>query len=242
MPLRGFRCPHDPDSWATLDTCTTCPARCAPLQVARALWQDEVEDDGYHNDPKVISVTQTLGCIRKGFLTAEHEYVEEIAAMLARWVGTLVHARLEKAAGPDDQVEKTFTIDLGDGFSFSGTVDLIEPGVMADWKYTGRIPMEPRPSHEAQLRIYRALAALDVPAEVRYISSKEVEQYLIACPNDTKDLDRAIERGLLIKGALMGRIEPKDLPREGLHTAFGTKTECDYCPVRVECDAVEVSK
>lgn len=240
MALKAFKCPHDEDSWATLQTCEQCPVKCAPIQLMRAVWEDEVEDDGYHADPMAISVTQTLGCIRKGYLTAAHDYPETLERLLAMWIGSTIHARLEAAGGPDDQVEETFSIDLGDGYTFKGSVDVIDTRAVLDWKSTGHVPTKPHADNIKQLHIYRSMAGADVPPEVCYIGFKGVSTFLLDIPADDSELKRALTRARKIKAVLMGKADPVSLTKEGVDKAFGRKTECDYCPVVNLCEAVEV--
>ncbi len=240
MALKAFKCPHEEDSWATLETCERCPVKCAPIQLMRAVWEDSVLDDGYHADPKAISVTQTLGCIRKGFLTAANDYPETLERLLAMWIGSTIHTRLEAAGGLDDQVEETFSVDMEDGYTFKGSVDLIDNRAITDWKSTGNVPMKPRPDNIRQLHIYRALAGVVVPPEVCYIGFKGVSTFLLDIPADDSELQRALTRARKIKAVLMGQADPISLPREGVDKPFGRKTECDYCPVVNLCEAMEV--
>lgn len=239
MPPKAFQCPHDSDSWATLEDCQACRTRCAPMPLMRALWQDEIEDDGYHADPKVISVTQVLGCIRKAYLTATLEFAEEPLRFLARWIGSTIHARLERTAVASEKTETTYRMDLGDGFSFAGTVDHEDAEAIRDWKFTSYVPKEPRPDNVRQLQIYRQLAKAKVPPEVCYIGTKDVQNFLLDLKDDDEDLDWALARAAVLKTALMGELAPEQLPPEGRDIQYGRdKTACDYCPVREQCEAM----
>lgn len=239
MPLSAFRCPHDPDSWSTLKDCSACPNRCAPMPVLRAIWDTNIDEGHYHADPKVISVTQTLGCIRKGFLTAVHQYTEAPVDLVSRFIGTAVHAQIERSAEgvKGERAETVFRSDLGDGFSFAGSCDHISQVAVTDFKVTSYVPAKIKPEHEEQAQIYRAMDGASPPPEVCYIGFGSVETYLADLPEDDEALQRALARAKLIKQAIMGEIEQSALPAEGLDRKFGTKTECDYCPVSDFCEA-----
>lgn len=250
---KAFQCPTDVDSWATIDDCEECPNQCMPIPVLRAMWSTFLGKEAmshYHNDAKAISVTQCLGCIRRAVLDTQVDYTSPPESMISMFVGTAVHAQIEKSSclglsmkqgHSTDGVEVEASIDLGDGYTLRGTADYIDKKAKQiwDWKFTGFLPKEPRQNVEEQISIYAEMFSrynLN-EAGVFYMSPFDYKPFPIELQSGA--LEDCISRALEIKAVLESESKEAygSLELEGEDILYGKKTACDYCPqaIRIAC-------
>ena len=254
---KAFQCPTDEDSWATINDCEECGHRCMPIPVLRALWSTFLGREAqnhYHADSKAISVTQTIGCIRRAVLEKQIDYTMPPSRLIPMFVGTAVHNQIEKSTHSGasmvrghstDGAEVEANIDLGDCYTLRGTADYINPkaGEIWDWKFTAFVPKEPRSGVEEQVSIYAEMFShykLE-DAAVCYMSGLDYRLF----PLDIQEgaLEKCVGRALKIKAVLeldsmeaIGSLEP-----EGKDINYSKKTACDYCPqaIRLACECVD---
>jgi hypothetical protein len=254
---KAFQCPTDVDSWATINDCEECENQCMPIPVLRSLWGTFLGREAqnhYHADRKALSVTQCLGCLRQAVYEKLIDYTMPPQRMIPIFVGTAVHAQIEKYSYPGvsmqrghstDGAEVEASINIGDGYTLRGTADYIDKKnkQIWDWKFTSFLPKEPRQGVEEQLSIYAEMFAhynLD-EANVFYISGFDYKPFPLELQEGA--LEKCTARALRIKAVLeldsmeaIGLLEP-----EGKDISYGKKTACDYCPqaIRLACQGLE---
>jgi hypothetical protein len=159
MPCIGFHCPGKPWLWKDISGCEACEDRCLSIETLRMIWQVEFIDgaDHYHNDPKAISVTETMGCLRRAYYDRNEDYAEAPPALLARVDGTNVHSAYERANN-DGMSEVELSLDLGGGYSLRGTADRITDDYVADYKTMSGVRKTYDEKNAVQLTIYDEMA------------------------------------------------------------------------------------
>ncbi|MGC9190204.1 MAG: CRISPR-associated protein Cas4, partial [Conexivisphaera sp.] len=170
----------------------------------RELWREE--SAAHERRPGVYYPSYLGYCLRKQYYiySIGEEPTSEKLAVFATGKG--VHEAVAEALGAAgdikvEEVEKEVALDLGNGVSLSGRVDIIlaEVGgrrVIVEVKSASRIPEAPQEHHLLQLQIY--LNALNVEDGVLlYWDKRRGRLATFDVRRDPKYLGRAAERALL---------------------------------------------
>lgn len=125
-----------------------------PLALVRAL-----QHDSYDPGESDITVTQLID---PPFLVrlSKEEVDEDASEMTWRFYGTLFHNNLEKFAGPDALTEVRFYTTVNK-WKVGGKLDILENGVLTDWKTTSTWASEGKQEWEQQLNLLRLLCELN---------------------------------------------------------------------------------
>ncbi len=203
----------------------------------RELWREE--SAAHERRPGVYYPSYLGYCLRKQYYiySIGEEPTSEKLAVFATGKG--VHEAVAEALGAAgdikvEEVEKEVALDLGNGVSLSGRVDIIlaEVGgrrVIVEVKSASRIPEAPQEHHLLQLQIY--LNALNVEDGVLlYWDKRRGRLATFDVHRDPKYLGRAAERALLLNEYLSRGSPP---PREAVME--GRLWECDMCEYRRIC-------
>jgi len=245
MPCIGFHCPGKPWLWKDIAGCEACEDRCLSIETLRMIWQVEFIDgaDHYHNDPKAISVTETMGCLRRAYYDRNEDYAEAPPALLARVDGTNVHSAYERANN-DGMSEVELSLDLGDGYSLRGTADRITDDYVADYKTMSGVRKTYDEKNAVQLSIYDEMAG-GGPRQLLVIQRSHGKEKI----HEVHRVDGALSRATVRAQALIDVLEGSrligrfaaDIPPEGqdMKVGFRGNVACDYCPHRDTCDAEE---
>ena len=129
MPCVAICCPPEIDhawNFKSPEDCAACKTPCCSpeFQAFIRKWAFSDGADHYHNDPKAISVTGLLGCLRKAYYDYTTHYAETYLALAARAWGHARHWLLEVDDGCS---EIHLQRDLGDGLILHGTADRFKP-------------------------------------------------------------------------------------------------------------------
>ena len=239
MPLVGFQCPDNQFAVKQIADCEKCENRCLPIEIVRWIWDTEMvrDKDHYHNDPKVLSVTETMrgSCLRKAYFNRTVDYTETPQSLMARSSGTGVHKRLEQA-NDDGYSEVALSYDLGGGYTLKGTADRLTADYIGDYKTVDAVRKTYDLSNAEQLSIYRDMAGgVDRELVIWQVARKKVATHVVHYVEDAfgECLDRC---GLLIDTLASG--QPEMLPTEGKNIKFFKMTACDFCSHVDECAAV----
>jgi len=239
MPLTGFHCPGEPWSVATQDDCDKCQDPCMPIELTRLVRAHGLDPvDHYHANPMVISVTETLGCLRKAYYNKTVDYTEELKKLLPRVTGTIIHKAIEDAQ-VDDCSEVQLGRQLSNGYSLMGSVDRLSDTIK-DWKTVDRPRKTVSERDIRQLNTYRLMSKRkgEVPMEVIQLSRKDFAIHEI--PEMDNALDDAVERAEMLIEALVAK-DVDLLPKEGPTIKINPRcTECWGCPHVALCKPEEV--
>jgi len=203
----------------------------------RKLWRDE---SAAHERRDGVYYPSYLGyCLRKQYYiySMGEEPTSDKLAVFATGKG--VHEAVAEALRASgtvvvEEVEKDVKVDLGNGISLSGRVDLILAevegrNVVVEVKSASRLPDSPQEHHLLQLQIY--LNALNVDDGVLlYWDKRRGRLASFDVRRDGEYMRRAAERALLLHEYL-GRGMPP--PREAVME--GRLWECDMCEYRRLC-------
>lgn len=239
MPLVGFNCPGNPFARKKIEDCEKCEDRCLPIEIVRWIWDTEMVQgkDHYHNDPMVLSVTETMrgSCLRKAYFNRTVDYTESPQDLMARSSGTGVHKRLEMA-NDDGCSEVGLSHDLGAGYTLKGTADRLTPEYVGDYKTVDAVRKTYDQSNAEQLSIYRDMAGGEERKLIIWqVARKKVAVHEVHYVQGA--LDACIERCHELIGGLKAD-SPELLPAEGKNIKFFKMTACDFCPHVDECAAV----
>ena len=206
-----------------------------------------------------ISVTSILHCLRADYLKRTTNFYVTVEQQYPMFRGTLFHGLMEKYPNPNGKIEERHSRTYR-GIEISGKYDSMiflrdESGrvVIQDWKTTESLPKydSPYTSHIAQINLYRWLLGLkpdEVIMEVWYFSMKGVKRCRLKdgsgvgrggkSPANQHWSDERVEAYLddrLVKlraSIVAGIALPYSMvPDED-------KWECEYCPVRAQCEAL----
>lgn len=243
MPLKSLRHHDFPTVWCgtSLSACEACEDRCKPIEQVRLAWRYGVTDpDHYHADPKVISVTETLLCLRKPVLERMVDYAESVEALAPRSTGTAMHVAYQDA-NDDGASEVGLAESLSRGYLLRGTADRLTGEYVMDYKSMDSFRKTVDRQHEEQLSIYAQMAGggrklLLAQMTRKGLNIMEVEEIDGA-------LDNCIQRAEQIIDALEAG-DPSLVPPAGREIKFNRNRQCDYCPyeVRQECERISPVK
>ena len=245
MPRIGFHCPGKPWLWKEIAGCEACDDRCMCIETIRMIWQVEFVDnaDHYHNDDKSISVTETMGCLRRAYFERKEDYAETPQSMLARVDGTNVHSAYERA-NSDGRSEVPLSVELGDGYFLRGTADRLAGDYVADYKTMQGVRKTYDESNAVQLSTYDEMAG-GGPRRLLVIQRSHGKEQV----HEVHRVDGALERAIVRAKALIDVLEVSrlvggfaaDIPPEGreMKVGFRGNVLCEYCPHRDACDALE---
>ena len=246
MTLVGLRHHDNPFvvCGTSLSACENCPDRCVPLEQVRLVWANAVngDDEGhYHNDDKVISVTETLLCTLKSVLARTVDYSESPKALSPRAAGTAMHKAME-AVNDDGCSEVMLTKRLSRGFSLMGTADRLTDDYVMDYKSMDSFRKTVDLQHEEQLSIYGEMAGGGRKLLLAQMTRKGIQIMEIE-PIDGA-LDACIERAERMIDVLTGDAELESLPPLGREIKFFRNRQCDYCPYEIKkaCDKLHPSE
>jgi hypothetical protein len=240
MPCTSFHCPDNEFLARNIDDCEACDHKCLSIETLRLIWKTEFIDgaDHYHNDPKVVSVTETMGCLRRAYYDRSEDYTEAPASMLARVDGTNVHSAYERANN-DGNSEVALSMDLGAGYSLKGTADRLTNEYVADYKTMQGVRKTYDENNAIQLSIYDEMAG-GPERELIVIQrshGKEQRHYVHRVEGA---LDKAVARAHELINAIdegdVSMLSPEGRDR---NVGFTGKPMCNWCPHFDVCDAVE---
>ena len=248
MPLKGFTCEQTPWSLATIKDCEKCSKPCMPIEVLRALWIENFETPHeYHSDPKVVSLTTSIGCLRKAYYDRTQDYGEVPQKLMARATGTVLHRWLEEKS--PEGAEVVYDYLLSRGYMFKATADVSTPGVVKDYKTVDR-PTKTLGGavfhHEDGTKVHQHCYQLSAIADMMELVLGDDVGELSIIQVSRKDavthdayrvpgaLNYCVERAELLIDALeAGSV--KALPRDGESIRFYRSTMCGFCPFAGEC-------
>ena len=201
------------------------------------MWQWSIVKDAeheYHNDPDVVSVTETLCCLRAAYFDRAVDYAEEPKRLLARCNGAALHeARAEAAVpmyrllGEDVAAESKFMRFLDGERRLIGTADWASRAEIRDYKFMQATRKTYDSRHVEQLNIYSQMAGGGHKMIVDQESLKDHAAHEVHEMPDA--LDRCKERALLLLKACDAE-DPKMLDAEGPNVKFFRICQCDFCP------------
>ena len=249
MALMAFHCPGDKWAWKKIADCRKCEHPCfGSLEWVEVVWAETFEkEDHYHDDPMVVSVTETLGCLRKAWYQRTMDYAEAPEKLLARVTGSHMHwlAEMHNIKGS----EVAYDHELSRGYRLKGTADVSLPGIVKDYKTVDRptkslgggvrIKEDGTKVHIncEQLSVYADLKELQGEDEVETLEIIQVGRKAIATHDAYRvpgALATCIERAELLIDAVA---KPDDdfLPKEGMDIKFFRAKMCDFCPFAGVC-------
>ena len=207
------------------------------IETLRLLWKVEFVDaaDHYHEDPKSISVTETMGCLRRAYYDRALKYAVEPETLKARVWGTIIHEAREKA-NPDGHSEVRLSVDLGNGYTLDGTADRLTDDYVLDYKTMDN----PRKTYDVdnatQLSIYDEMAGGE-PRSLQVLQDGRRKEQVHEVHRVDNALEAAKERALEIIDAVEAKC-PTMLAREGAQTMmkFTKKPMCNWCPHFETCE------
>ncbi len=216
------------------------PAALVGEAVRRGLKELWREESAAHERRPGVYYPSYLGyCLRKQYYiyTLGEEPTSEKLMVFATGKGVheAVAEALRAAGGIQvEGVEREISLDLGNGISLSGRVDIIvaEVGgrrVVVEVKSTSRLPSSPQEHHVLQLQIYLNALGLD-DGVLLYWDKRRGRLAAFDVRRDPKYVGRAAERALLLNEYLSRGSPP---PREAL--IEGRLWECDVCEYRRIC-------
>lgn len=129
-----------------------------PAPLVRAVLNDPY--DGGYSD---ISVTRLIQPpqMRKLMVEYGQELTEDVSERIWALLGQAVHTILERAyEGTQAIVERRVYREIG-GWTVSGKFDVLENGILSDWKITSVYARDGKREWEEQLNLLRVLAASD---------------------------------------------------------------------------------
>ena len=250
MPLVGFTCSDSPWTRATIADCEKCKNRCIDsIEVLRALWHENFEiDHPYHSDPKVVSLTTAIGCLRKAYYERTQDYTEEPQKLMARTTGTVIHRWLEHCS--PEGAEVVFEHPLSGGYKFMATADVSLPGIVRDFKTCDRPTktlgggvMEMDDGQKIHINAMQLSALADLKEAngedpVEELSIIQVSRRAIAKHDAYRvsgALQDALERAEVLLSALNGA-SPFALKLDGTRIKFYRMTMCSFCPFQEVCE------
>ncbi len=248
MPLVGFKCEQAPWAFATIEACEKCTKRCLPsIEVLRALWAENFEDDHpYHSDPKVVSLTTALGCLRKAFYDRTIDYGEAPEKLMARTTGTVLHRWLEEKSPQGAEV--VHEMDLSRGYKLMATADVEHPGIVRDFKTVDRPTKtlggavfeddgEKVHNYARQLSFFADLRESRGEDPITELSVIQVSRKAVASheayrvPNT---MDYVVRRAEGLVDALELKCVDA-LPLDGENMKFYRSNLCGFCAFKEEC-------
>lgn len=240
MPLSSFCCENQYWNRKTLEDCLDCPHPCLSPGDLAFVWDWAIVKDAdhpYHNDPNVVSVTQTLGCLRQAYYDRMHDYAEEPAKLLARCNGSALHAvRAQSWVGcglASWQVEFVVEHDLGGGRKLMGSGDFRSAHTIRDYKF-GTVSGGWQPRHAEQLAIYDAMLGGGNTLIVDQEALNKHRAHEVWHDGDA--LGQAVSRARELFAALDAE-DPKMLVAEGpnVRMKYAKWCACDSCPHFERC-------
>ena len=257
MPLKAFVCPDDPWTWRTITDCRACAEPCfGALEVVETLWYNTFgTEHHYHDDPKVISVTESLGCLSMAWFKKKREYAETPKSLMARTNGTNTHGMYEAGTIDGDGDSGRHAegyhcevpldpIDLSHGYTFRGTVDRVTPDAIKDYKSCDNPTKSlggpkrrmddgtKRHVHAEQLSVYADALGHEGRLEVVQVGRRDAATH--QAPRVENALLWAKERA----ETLIVALEADDVDRldkEGVDILYYRACACNFCPFRLEC-------
>lgn len=206
--------------------------------------------DSQAGRPAGWTVTEVMGCLRKTAILKTLNVVVDPHAYMAMETGTAWHRHMGSNG-------TRWHGELA-GLPLSGAPDDYATGAyIGDHKFSKRKPpAEGRVSHRVQVSIYALLAAQEgLPpfkygviwhawpegcAGVRFdlMSEADVLAYEL---HDGWTIEQNIKLAKMsVNMAPLGAVPNiRSYPLTGKLTPFGTKTACDYCAVRRDCERLE---
>ena len=244
MPLKALRHPDNPWVWCgtSLSACEACDHQCEPLEQLRFVWAYGVngdDPDHYHNDPKSISVTETLNCPRKSVLMRLMDYAESPSALAARAHGTAIHKAYE-ACQKDGHSEVTLSLPLSRGYTLRGTADrLLDDGCVKDFKNMDSFRKTLDVQHEDQLSIYGDMGvSVTARLVLSQVTRKGVQE--MDATYNPEALPTCIARAEQMIDALESG-DASILPPRGREIKHFRARHCDYCPYEIRQRCEEIS-
>jgi len=241
-PLKALHCPGNEFKWVDIAGCEACEDRCLPIEIVRWIWKAQFVDDQdhYHADPSVLSVTETMrgSCLRKAWYERKRDYAETPQALMARTSGTAIHKSLEQANtdGCSEVALKSYISVYADGWVLRGTADRLTDEYVGDYKCVDAVRKTYDERHAEQLNIYNQMAGGGREMRLWQVARKKVATHVVHEIEDALDvcLDRCRE--------LIAALEADDvtmLPPEGKFINFFRAKMCDFCAHKAECWAMD---
>jgi CRISPR/Cas system-associated exonuclease Cas4 (RecB family) len=235
MPHVAFRCPDDfwPDE-VSIQTCLDC-SRTRIFRTCdynHSLLKLMVEEQDER-----ISPTRLSGCARQIALKRRYPYTIDPKKAYV-WVrGTIWHQGIMGSQGQGVLEEQELSREL-DGVLVQGRADLLETGLITDWKTVAYIRKdhEVAERHVAQLSVYRWLAeplGIDAPyGELMYMDMTKPKRVVVKLWDTNKTVT-------WLRNRIPGLLLAYDQTQDRLPPVLTGKDEtwmCRDCPVRSQCE------
>lgn len=226
-----------------------------PYEVLRGMHENVTKER-----PDASSVTQLLGCPRKVYLEATHEFAVPPVDNYPTFRGMIIHGILAPTAADDERSETRIEKEWR-GVTLSGAPDslrIIRIGEMAvkrtllrDWKSTKTLPMydSAYTNHQQQINLYRWMLDLDphtTDLEIVYVSMEGIKvialkrggtsRYGRKMPDQVwsnQQVEDFLDEKLLVLNAQRKYGTPVAYEKVPIEDLW----QCPYCPVRDICYA-----